>query len=50
MRKSGKLDNSKSDAIHSQRFHQQVEIAAMIWKNFVRIVGKHIANLIKIPA
>jgi hypothetical protein len=32
---------SKSIAIHGQRFHQQAEVAAMVIKCFMRIIGTH---------
>jgi len=42
-----KKANSKSIAIHSQCFHQQTEVLAMICEEFMWIVGKHLVKLKK---
>jgi hypothetical protein len=34
-------EGSKSDPIHSQRFHQQAEIVAIVIKWFMGVIGPH---------
>jgi len=41
-------DKSKSVAIHSKSFHQQIEMTAMVGKKFMWIVGKHRVKLKKV--
>ena len=38
-------EDLKPVAIHSQCFHQQVKVAAMVFKKLVRIIGKHETKL-----